>query len=232
MTEVDASAKEPSEGYCRAAWHAVCRSQAVAEFDMVGQLTWANQRFLHLVGYSLGDLMGQHHRLLGDTGWTMSADYAAMWKRLQAGEFDAGDYLLRTRAGEELHVQATYNPIFDQAGVAQRVLKIATDVTRQVQLEREVQEHLAETKRCHDKLEERGEQLQATMTELGDIVSSISRIATQTKFLALNATIEAARAGDAGRGFAVVAAVVKKLSGETREATKRAITMVASNTTL
>jgi methyl-accepting chemotaxis protein len=202
----------------------------VAEFDMQGQITWANERFLDMVGYSLGDLEGRHHRVLGDPAWVGSADYAAMWRRLGAGEFDAGTYLMRTRAGEELHLQATYNPIFDQGGTAQRILKICTDITRQVRLEREVQEHLEDARRCHDELESRGEQLTRTMSELGSIVTSISRIARQTKFLALNATIEAARAGEAGRGFAVVAAEVKKLSGETREATDRAITMVASNT--
>ena len=229
MVELEATSKSPSEGYCRAAWHAVCRAQAVAEFDMKGAVTWANDLFQHMVGYTLDDLQGRHHRTLGDPAWVTSDAYAALWRRLEAGELDAGAYLLRTRAGEELHVQATYNPIFDREGTAQRILKIATDVTRQVQLEREVQDHLAEARRCHDALEERGEHLSSTMAELGNIVTSISRIATQTKLLALNATIEAARAGDAGRGFGVVAAEVKKLSGETRAATDRAASMVAAN---
>jgi methyl-accepting chemotaxis protein len=40
----------PSDGYCRAAWEAVCRSQAVIEFDTAGFITWANGRFLSLMG--------------------------------------------------------------------------------------------------------------------------------------------------------------------------------------
>lgn len=51
----------PSDGYCRAAWEAVCRSQAVIEFDTTGIITWANDRFLAMMGYGLAELVGQHH---------------------------------------------------------------------------------------------------------------------------------------------------------------------------
>lgn len=110
-------------------------------------------------------------------------------------------------------MQASYNPIFDQKGVIQRVLKVASDVTQQVLLERALQANQAA--------------MQDTLVELGDIVTTINGIAAQTNLWALNATIEAARAGESGRGFAVVASEVKKLSGDTKAATQRAQDMLA-----
>lgn len=55
-------------------------------------------------------------------------------------------------------------------------------------------------------------------SEIQEIISAISSIASQTNLLALNAAIEAARAGEAGRGFAVVAEEVRKLAEQSENA--------------
>jgi methyl-accepting chemotaxis protein len=60
--------------------------------------------------------------------------------------------------------------------------------------------------------------LEGASREVGKLVDSITRIASQTDLLALNAAIEAVRAGQHGLGFRVVAAEVRKLADQSGRA--------------
>ncbi len=110
---------------------AINRSQAVIEFTPDGTILWANDNFLSAVGYTLDQIKGQHHRMFCEPSYTAKPEYAAFWKRLQNGQFDAGEYKRITNLGQPIWLQASYNPVFDENGKVVKVVKFATDITEQ-----------------------------------------------------------------------------------------------------
>ena len=69
---------------------AIHKAQAVIEFDLQGHVLMANQNFLNTMGYSLDEVLGQHHAMFIDPAERESAEYAAFWHKLGQGAYDAG----------------------------------------------------------------------------------------------------------------------------------------------
>lgn len=110
---------------------AISRSQAVIEFNMDGTIITANDNFLNAVGYELAEIQGQHHSMFVTPHDKASPEYKLFWEKLNRGEFDAGEYKRIGKAGKEIWIRATYNPILDESGEPFKVVKYATDVTEQ-----------------------------------------------------------------------------------------------------
>jgi methyl-accepting chemotaxis protein len=105
--------------------------QAVIEFDLQGHVLAANDIFLRTMGYSAQDIIGQHHRMFVDEQTQQSAEYASFWQRLGSGVHDCGRYRRINSQGQDVWLQASYNPIFNSQGKPCKVVKYATDITDQ-----------------------------------------------------------------------------------------------------
>ncbi|MCU4674422.1 methyl-accepting chemotaxis protein [Catenovulum sp. 2E275] len=110
---------------------AINKSQAVIEFNLVGEILTANDNFLKTMSYSLNEIKGQHHSLFVDKDYANSAEYKAFWQRLNHGEFISGEFKRIDKNGDDIWIQATYNPIFDIQGRPYKVVKFASEVTDQ-----------------------------------------------------------------------------------------------------
>jgi methyl-accepting chemotaxis protein len=108
---------------------AISRSQAVIEFKMDGTIIVANKNFLDAMGYRLDEIQGKHHQMFVASGERESAAYREFWARLGRGEFQSAEYKRIGKGGREIWLQASYNPILDDAGRPVKVIKFATDIT-------------------------------------------------------------------------------------------------------
>ena len=53
---------------------AINKAQAVIEFNMDGTIITANDNFLSVVGYTLAEVQGKHHRMFVDDAFAASAE--------------------------------------------------------------------------------------------------------------------------------------------------------------
>lgn len=108
---------------------ALHRSQAIIEFKPDGTIVDANQNFLDAVGYELSEIVGQHHSMFLSQEDRSSSDYKNFWQRIAQGEFFASEFRRFTKAGKEIWIQASYNPLINSDGQVTGAIKIATDIT-------------------------------------------------------------------------------------------------------
>lgn len=108
---------------------ALGRSLAIIEFDPSGVILNANQNFCQALGFSLEEIKGKHHRLFVDPSYAATPEYKRFWEKLASGQHDTGEYKRVGKGGQEVWIQASYNPVLDHKGRVERVLKAAAVTT-------------------------------------------------------------------------------------------------------
>ncbi|KQQ80708.1 PAS domain-containing methyl-accepting chemotaxis protein [Aureimonas sp. Leaf324] len=111
---------------------ALDRSQAIIEFTLDGEIITANAAFLKALGYRLEEIVGRHHSLFVDRAEAASADYADFWARLRGGEFVSGEFRRVAKDGQDVFIQASYNPVLGLDGKVAKIVKFASDVSGRV----------------------------------------------------------------------------------------------------
>lgn len=126
----DVTELKKKETEIRNRMNAINKSNAVIEFDLSGNIMFANDLFIKIMGYeSFDEIRGKNHEIFMDKIERHSEDYKKMWERLRNGEYFSNDCIRIKKDGSSVFLQSTYNPILSTEGKPYRIMKIATDIT-------------------------------------------------------------------------------------------------------
>ena len=108
---------------------AVDAAAIFSETDKSGIITYVNEQFCDISGYSAQELIGQNHRIL-NSGQHPPEFFIDMWKKVSRGQVWKGEICNRKKDGSLYWVESTIVPMYDDASQrVQKYVSIRFDVT-------------------------------------------------------------------------------------------------------
>ena len=105
---------------------------AMVEFTPEGKILTANELFLERMGYSLKEIVGQHHSMFCTADLLNSPQYRDFWRRLNRGEGFSDKFLRVAKHSRPIWLEANYVPVQDRSGRVIKIIKLASDITARI----------------------------------------------------------------------------------------------------
>jgi len=161
--------------------HVVDRSAIVSKTDKHGIITYVNDRFCEITGYTMDELLGKPHNIIRHPD--MSAEiFREMWATILAKNPWYGIVKNRKKDGSSYYVDTVINPIVDCDGEIIEFIGIRYDVTHLETMKNNLYDELEDTQK--ELIYRLGEISESRSLETGN---HVKRVAEYSRLLAIKA---------------------------------------------
>ncbi len=124
-------------------WFALEQGAIITQADTEGTITYVNDAFCQISGYTREEVLGQNHRIM-KSGLHPLAFFEDLWKTITAGQVWKGEVCNKAKDGHPYWVHMTIVPFLDPAGLPHHYLAVRFDITDRKKAESDVLRTLQE----------------------------------------------------------------------------------------
>lgn len=148
------------------------KSTIVSKTDPKGIITYVNDKFCDISGYSPSELIGKPHNIIRHPDMPKEA-FEDLWNTIQAKYVWNGIVKNRRKDGSSYVVDSTVTPILDENGDIAEYISVRHDVTELEEMKNELQNKLGGTERTLSEMMDIASQYEAVTEELNLIVKTL-----------------------------------------------------------
>ncbi len=130
MEELQATQEEMqrSQRESQGTLSAINGSFVKVDLNEEGVILNVNEKLLSLTGFEKDRVIGSHYRILAAETDNYTEKYAPLWDKLNGGNSVEGDFDIKTRTGNVIHVKGSFSPMLSTSGEVEKIVMLAVDV--------------------------------------------------------------------------------------------------------